>query len=172
MLEASGRAYRDAAKRDGAEKAMQAFFAAIRQSLALYRKLETCGKPWAAAINGTCLGGAFELALACHHRVMADDDKTRVGLPEIKVGLFPGAGGTQRVVAPDADARRAADAAQGRADQARRRQGQGLVHALAPRARDRAEGQGLDQGRRQRRRALGRAGLQGCRPARSSRPAA
>ena len=43
------------------------------------------------------MGGAFELALACHYRVIADDDKARVGLPEIKVGLFPGAGGTQRV---------------------------------------------------------------------------
>jgi 3-hydroxyacyl-CoA dehydrogenase / enoyl-CoA hydratase / 3-hydroxybutyryl-CoA epimerase len=63
----------------------------------VYRALETCGKPWVAAINGTALGGAFELCLACHHRVAAKDAKTRVGLPEIKVGLFPGAGGTQRV---------------------------------------------------------------------------
>src|SRR4029077_7923640 len=63
----------------------------------LYRRLETCGKPFAAAIHGSCLGGAFELALACHFRVMGDDDKARVGVPEIKVGLFPGAGGTQRV---------------------------------------------------------------------------
>ena len=43
------------------------------------------------------MGGAFELALACHYRIVADSDKARVGLPEIKVGLFPGAGGTQRV---------------------------------------------------------------------------
>ena len=43
------------------------------------------------------MGGGFELALACHYRVVADTDKARVGLPEIKVGLFPGAGGTQRV---------------------------------------------------------------------------
>ena len=63
----------------------------------LYRKLETCGKPFAIAINGTCLGGAFELALACHYRVIADNDETRVGLPEIKIGLFPGASGTQRI---------------------------------------------------------------------------
>ena len=43
------------------------------------------------------MGGGFELALACHHRVAADNDKTRLGLPEIKVGLFPGGGGTQRI---------------------------------------------------------------------------
>ena len=43
------------------------------------------------------MGGCFELALACHHRIAADNPKTRLGLPEIKVGLFPGAGGTQRI---------------------------------------------------------------------------
>lgn len=63
----------------------------------LWRKLETSGKPWVAAINGTCMGGAFELALACHGRVVADGDKVKLALPEVKVGIFPGAGGTQRV---------------------------------------------------------------------------
>jgi 3-hydroxyacyl-CoA dehydrogenase/enoyl-CoA hydratase/3-hydroxybutyryl-CoA epimerase len=63
----------------------------------LWRKLETCGKPWVAAINGTCMGGAFELSLACHGRVAADSDKVKMALPEVKVGIFPGAGGTQRV---------------------------------------------------------------------------
>ncbi|HYS47974.1 MAG TPA: FAD-dependent oxidoreductase, partial [Xanthobacteraceae bacterium] len=53
--------------------------------------------PFVAAINGTALGGGFELCLACHHRVAADNEKTRLGLPEVKIGLFPGAGGTQRV---------------------------------------------------------------------------
>ena len=59
-----------------------------------------------ARINGTALGGGFELALACHHRIAADNAKTRLGLPEIKVGLFPGAGGTQRIarMLPPADA--------------------------------------------------------------------
>ena len=59
-----------------------------------------------AAINGTALGGGFELCLACHQRIAADNDKTRLGLPEIKIGLFPGAGGTQRIarMMPPADA--------------------------------------------------------------------
>ncbi|MCC2112638.1 MAG: enoyl-CoA hydratase/isomerase family protein, partial [Hyphomicrobiales bacterium] len=63
----------------------------------IYRRLETCGKPFVAAINGTAMGGAFELALACHGRVAADTEKAKLGLPEVKVGLLPGAGGTQRV---------------------------------------------------------------------------
>jgi 3-hydroxyacyl-CoA dehydrogenase/enoyl-CoA hydratase/3-hydroxybutyryl-CoA epimerase len=97
MLQALGAAYEKQAKDGDAEAAMQGFYDGSRRLSVLFRKLETSGKPWVAAINGLCLGGAFELALACHHRVMADSDKARVGLPEIKVGLFPGAGGTQRV---------------------------------------------------------------------------
>ncbi|MBX3477491.1 MAG: enoyl-CoA hydratase/isomerase family protein [Brevundimonas sp.] len=61
------------------------------------RALETCGKPIAAAINGLALGGGLELTLACHYRVVEDDPKIQLGLPEIKVGLFPGGGGTQRL---------------------------------------------------------------------------
>ena len=63
----------------------------------VFRSIETSGKPWVAAINGLALGGGFELTLSCHYRVAADNPKTRLGLPEVKVGLFPGAGGTQRV---------------------------------------------------------------------------
>ena len=62
----------------------------------LLRRLETCGKPFAAAVNGVALGGGFEVALACHYRVMSDDPKAGVGFPEVKIGLLPGAGGTQR----------------------------------------------------------------------------
>jgi len=61
------------------------------------RALETCGKPVAAAINGLALGGGLELTLACHYRVVENDNKIQMGLPEIKVGLFPGGGGTQRL---------------------------------------------------------------------------
>jgi 3-hydroxyacyl-CoA dehydrogenase/enoyl-CoA hydratase/3-hydroxybutyryl-CoA epimerase len=63
----------------------------------LLRRLESGGKPAAAALNGLALGGGLELALACHYRVLADDPKAVVGLPEVNVGLLPGAGGTQRL---------------------------------------------------------------------------
>jgi 3-hydroxyacyl-CoA dehydrogenase/enoyl-CoA hydratase/3-hydroxybutyryl-CoA epimerase len=61
------------------------------------RALETCGKPVAAAISGLALGGGLELTLACHYRVVENDNRIQLGLPEIKVGLFPGGGGTQRL---------------------------------------------------------------------------
>lgn len=61
------------------------------------RKLETAGKPVVAAINGTALGGGFEICLACHHRIVADDANIRIGLPEVTLGLLPAGGGTQRL---------------------------------------------------------------------------
>ena len=62
------------------------------------RELETCGKPVAVALNGLALGGGLEVALACHYRVAANDNpKLQFGLPEAKIGLLPGAGGTQRL---------------------------------------------------------------------------
>jgi 3-hydroxyacyl-CoA dehydrogenase/enoyl-CoA hydratase/3-hydroxybutyryl-CoA epimerase len=63
----------------------------------IFRQLEKVGKPVVAAINGTCVGGAFEMSLACHARFVADDDRIKLGLPEVRVGLMPGAGGSQRV---------------------------------------------------------------------------
>jgi len=64
---------------------------------AVYRRLEPCGKPVAVAIEGLCFGGGFELALSCHYRVVADGPKVQLALPEAKVGLLPGGGGTQRL---------------------------------------------------------------------------
>lgn len=61
------------------------------------RKLETSGKPVVAAITGTTLGGGLEVALACHYRIAIDSPKTKLGLPEVKLGLLPGGGGTQRL---------------------------------------------------------------------------
>lgn len=79
------------------DKATKALFENAGYMTGLFRKLETSGKPWVSAINGTCMGGAFELSLACHGRVAADSDKVKMALPEVKIGIFPGAGGTQRV---------------------------------------------------------------------------
>src|SRR5262244_1087635 len=97
LLETLGRLFADLAKSKGPEAAATALFEESRKLSLLYRRLETSGKPWAAAVNGTALGGGFELTLACHHRVAAQNPRTRLGLPEVKVGLFPGAGGTTRV---------------------------------------------------------------------------
>jgi 3-hydroxyacyl-CoA dehydrogenase / enoyl-CoA hydratase / 3-hydroxybutyryl-CoA epimerase len=97
MLETQNRAYAELKKSQGEEAANARLFEEVRNLSLIFRRIETCGKPWVAAITGTAMGGGFELALACHHRVAADNDKARLGLPEIKVGLFPGGGGTQRV---------------------------------------------------------------------------
>ncbi|MGJ4890596.1 3-hydroxyacyl-CoA dehydrogenase NAD-binding domain-containing protein [Bradyrhizobium sp. HKCCYLRH3099] len=97
MLEGMNRTYLEVLKSKGEEAANQMLFDNSRRFSQIYRAMETSGKPWVAAINGLALGGGFELTLACHHRVAAENPKTRLGLPEIKVGLFPGAGGTQRV---------------------------------------------------------------------------
>lgn len=63
----------------------------------LFRRMETSGKPYAAAINGLALGGGLEICLACHYRVALDNPKLVFGFPEVLVGLLPGAGGTQRL---------------------------------------------------------------------------
>ncbi len=63
----------------------------------VFRRLETCGKPFVAAMPGTALGGGFEMALACHYRIAADNPRAKFGLPESQLGLLPGAGGTQRL---------------------------------------------------------------------------
>ena len=97
MLEGMSRQYAELLKAKGEVAANQMLFDESRRFSLVFRKIETSGKPWVAAINGLALGGGFELTLSCHYRVAAENPKTRLGLPEIKVGLFPGAGGTQRV---------------------------------------------------------------------------
>ncbi|CAN7575242.1 3-hydroxyacyl-CoA dehydrogenase NAD-binding domain-containing protein [Bosea sp. LjRoot237] len=133
MLQGLRDLYVKLAKEQGEQVAMQRFFDESRKLSLLYRKLETCGKPFAAAIHGVCLGGAFELALSCQLRVVSDDASTRVGLPEIKVGLFPGAGGTQRV----SRLMQTGDALQmmfkGEQIKALPARNSGLVHAVVPR---------------------------------------
>ncbi|WP_162062652.1 fatty acid oxidation complex subunit alpha FadJ [Vibrio taketomensis] len=63
----------------------------------MFQQLADLPFPVVAAIHGPCLGGGLELALACDYRVCTDDDKTRIGLPEVQLGLLPGSGGTQRL---------------------------------------------------------------------------
>ncbi len=163
MLEGMNQEYAEMLKAKGEDAANQMLFDQSRRFSLVFRSIETSGKPWVAAINGLALGGGFELTLSCHYRVASDNPKTRLGLPEVKVGLFPGAGGTQRVprIVPPQDAM--TDPAEGRADQAR--QGQGAEPDPCHRAGGRSDqgGKGLDQGRRQGGRALGREGFQASR---------
>ncbi|MGW9433190.1 3-hydroxyacyl-CoA dehydrogenase NAD-binding domain-containing protein [Streptomyces decoyicus] len=64
----------------------------------LLRRLETLGRPVVAAVNGAAIGGGLEIALACHHRIALDVTGSRIGLPEVTLGLLPGAGGLTRTV--------------------------------------------------------------------------
>ncbi|MGN6129718.1 MAG: enoyl-CoA hydratase-related protein [Nocardioidaceae bacterium] len=73
-------------------------FAEVEEVKAQLRRLETLGKPVVAAVNGSALGGGLEIALACHHRIVADDPKIELGLPEVTLGLLPGGGGVTRTV--------------------------------------------------------------------------
>ena len=94
-----------AIRAEGGDRPAEATFAFIMEGHRILRKLERAGmdpktlkggKPVACAINGTCAGIGTEIALACHRRFMTDSPKAKIGLPEILVGLFPGAGGTTR----------------------------------------------------------------------------
>jgi 3-hydroxyacyl-CoA dehydrogenase/enoyl-CoA hydratase/3-hydroxybutyryl-CoA epimerase len=104
----------------------------LKQWHKLFRTLETTGKPVAAALNGTTLGGGLELALACHYRVASDNPKARFGFPEVTLGLLPGAGGTQR--APRLMGIQAAllFLTEGKRIKAADAQKQGLIHAVVP----------------------------------------
>ncbi len=97
MLDAIAHAYAKAQTELGEDGARKRLLEESSKLSRLFRRIETRGKPWVAAINGLALGGGFEICLACHYRVAAENDKTRLGLPEVKIGIFPGAGGTQRV---------------------------------------------------------------------------
>ncbi len=70
----------------------------IRAAHGVLQRLEDLPFPTVAAINGYCLGGGLELAMACRHRVCADDPKVTLGLPEVMLGIHPGFGGTVRAV--------------------------------------------------------------------------
>ena len=74
----------------------EAFFKDMMEMHQQFRAIETAGKPFVAALNGTTLGGGMELALTCHHRICVDDPEIKLGFPESKVGLLPGGGGTAK----------------------------------------------------------------------------
>lgn len=106
---------------------------ALSQRLSqLFRYLETCGKPIVAAINGSALGSGLELALACHRRVLVDDARVVIGLPEVKLGLLAAAGGTQRVVRLMGIAKAAKLLTEGTPLTPAAALQAGLVHELAP----------------------------------------
>lgn len=73
---------------------VEQLLASLKQS---FRQMETSGIPIVACLTGSALGGGLELALACHHRIAVRSDHIRVGLPEVTLGLLPGAGGISRV---------------------------------------------------------------------------
>jgi 3-hydroxyacyl-CoA dehydrogenase/enoyl-CoA hydratase/3-hydroxybutyryl-CoA epimerase len=114
-------------------------FDSAEESKRHLRALETLGKPVVAALNGTALGGGFEIALACHRRIAIDDPKSEFGLPEVTLGLLPGSGGIVRTVASARFATRA-------------RRSPLAGDALSPRARQR--GGAPSRARRRSRRAL------------------
>lgn len=69
----------------------------LRELAALYRSIETIGVPVVAALTGSALGGGYELALSCHRRIALNSPRVQLGLPEVTLGVLPGAGGTQRL---------------------------------------------------------------------------
>ncbi|MGA5195556.1 3-hydroxyacyl-CoA dehydrogenase NAD-binding domain-containing protein [Streptomyces exfoliatus] len=81
----------------GPEHARDIFEAGLEMKNAL-RRIETLGKPVVAAINGAALGGGYEIALSSHHRVALDAPGSKIGLPEVTLGLLPGGGGIARTV--------------------------------------------------------------------------
>ncbi|WP_299945525.1 3-hydroxyacyl-CoA dehydrogenase NAD-binding domain-containing protein [uncultured Ruegeria sp.] len=92
-------------RQEAGDEPAQALFDFVMSGHHILRKLELAGmdpkskkggKPVACAINGTCAGIGTEIALACHHRVMTNNPKAKIGLPEIMLGIFPGGGGTMR----------------------------------------------------------------------------
>ncbi|MEM9170216.1 MAG: 3-hydroxyacyl-CoA dehydrogenase NAD-binding domain-containing protein [Pseudomonadota bacterium] len=113
----------------------------------IFRKMETGGqpakalqkgqasaKPVVAAIDGLALGGGLEVALACHYRLASDNPKVQFGVPEVQVGLLPGAGGTQRLPRLGGLQNAAMLATQGKPVDAATAKGQGFIHDIVPQA--------------------------------------
>jgi 3-hydroxyacyl-CoA dehydrogenase/enoyl-CoA hydratase/3-hydroxybutyryl-CoA epimerase len=117
------------------EQKLKAAFDSAYALNGILRKLETCKKPVAAAINGLALGGGLEVTLACHYRIAASDNpKLQLGLPEAKVGLMPGGGGTQRLPRLIGTQAAAPYVLQGESMTADAAKGLGVIHETAPTA--------------------------------------
>ena len=131
MLQGLRALYEEEKAKAGEAAAMRRFFTESRRLSLLFRRLETCGKPFAVAIHGLCLGGAFELALACHYprRLQSREDQGRAAGNQGR-SVSRGRRDTARGAA-DADGRRAADAVQGPAI----RGPDGEEHGIAARCR-------------------------------------
>jgi enoyl-CoA hydratase len=106
----------------------------------VFRRIETMPKPVIAAINGVAMGGGFELTLACDLRV-AEDGDYEMGLPEIKVGILPGAGGTQKLARLVGMARALEMTLRGRTVSPKEAHELGIVQELAPAGRALARAQ-------------------------------
>ena len=114
---------------DDAER--KRMFEGILEAKAPLRRLEALGVPVAVGINGAALGGGYEIALACHHRIALDDNSVQIGLPEAMLGLMPGAGGVVRMVRMLGMQEALTLISQGKRLQAAQALEKGLVHELA-----------------------------------------
>ncbi len=97
----------------------------------LVRRLECLGRPVVAALNGTALGGGMELALACHYRVAINNPRAKFGFPEVKLGLLPGGGGTQRLPRMLGMQNALPFLLEGKESNPEKAKAAGLIHALA-----------------------------------------
>ncbi|EAR08789.1 3-hydroxyacyl-CoA dehydrogenase NAD-binding domain-containing protein [Reinekea blandensis] len=98
---------------------------------ASFIRLERLGKPVVACLEGSALGGGFELALACHHRIALNHPKVKIGLPEVNLGLLPGAGGISRVTRLLGLEKAIPFLTEGRTHSVASAHAQGLIHELA-----------------------------------------
>ena len=122
---------------DDAER--QRMFEGIVEAKAPLRRLEALGVPVVVGINGAALGGGFEIALACHHRIALEDKSVQVGLPEAMLGLMPGAGGIVRMVRLLGMQEALTLISQGKRLKAEQALEKGLVHELAASEEDMAD---------------------------------
>ncbi|MDX2283769.1 MAG: 3-hydroxyacyl-CoA dehydrogenase NAD-binding domain-containing protein [Bacteroidia bacterium] len=110
----------------------KAVFDGLLEINAVFRAMETSGKPFVACLNGNALGGGYELALACHYRIALEDPKLQIGLPEVKLGLLPGSGGTQRLPRLIGMEKALRYILQGQLFDPRQARQEGLIHEVAP----------------------------------------